>query len=68
MGPYQVDRVFDNGTVRLITIDENQTTFVVNRHHLKLYHRPASKDAFVKTISDSADLMVIAIEDTLTLP
>ena len=67
MGPYQLDAVFDNGMVRLITIDENQTTFVVNGHCLKLYHRPASKDAFVKTLSDSAYLMIIAIEDTLTL-
>jgi hypothetical protein len=25
MGPYQVDEVVDNGTVRLVTIDENDT-------------------------------------------
>jgi hypothetical protein len=27
MGPYQVDVVFDNGMIRLVTIDENHTTF-----------------------------------------
>ena len=67
MGPYQVDAVFDNGTVRLIAINENKTSFVVNGHRLKLYHRLTSKDAFVKTLSHSADLMIIATEDTLTL-
>lgn len=67
MGPYQVDAVFDNRTVILITIDENKTSFVVNGHHLKLYHRLASKDAFVKNLSHLANLMIIATEDTLTL-
>ena len=67
MGLYQVDIVFDNGTVRLSTIDENHTSFLVNGHHLKLYHRPASKDAFVKNLSALSDLMVIGKEDTLTL-
>ena len=67
MGPYQVDAVFDNGTFRLSTIDENHTSFLVNGHRLKLYHHPASKDAFVKNISAVSDLMVIGKEDTLTL-
>ena len=66
MGPYQVDAVFDNGTVRLITIDENHTSFLVNGNHLKLYHHLASKDAFVKHLSALSDLMVIGIEDTLS--
>jgi hypothetical protein len=68
MGPYQVDAVFDNGTVRLVTIDENHTSFLVNGHRLKLYHRPASRNAFVKHLSDSSDLMVVGMKDTLTLP
>lgn len=55
MGPYQVDAVFDNGMVKLIIIDENQTSFIVNGHCLKLYHHSASKDAFVKHLSDSFD-------------
>ena len=68
MGPYHVDAVFDNGTVRLVTLDENHTSFLVNKHHLKLYHHPASRNAFVKHLSDSSDLMVVVMKDTLTLP
>jgi len=67
MGPYQVDAVFENGTVRLSTIDENHISFLVKRHCLKLYPHPASKDAFVKNISASSDLMVIGKQDNLTL-
>ena len=66
-GPNQVDVVFDNGKVRLSTIDENHISFLVKRHRLKLYHHPASKDAFVKNLSASSDLMVIGKQDTLTL-
>ena len=46
MGPYLVDRVFDNGTVRLVTIDENRAPLFANGHRLRLYHEPISKDAF----------------------
>jgi hypothetical protein len=54
-----VDAVFDNGTVRLVTIDENRTSFLVNGHRLKLYHHPTSKDAFIKHLSDTSGLMVV---------
>ena len=47
LGPYQIDKVFDNGTVRLLTIDENQTTLFANGHMMRLYHKPISKDAFI---------------------
>ena len=51
MGPYEVNAVFDNGTVRLVTIDDTHTSFIVNGHRLRLYHRLASKDAFIKQLS-----------------
>ena len=63
MGPYEVSVVFDNGIVRLVTVDENRTSFLVNGHHLKLYHRPTSKDAFIKHISDTSGLMVVSAEN-----
>jgi hypothetical protein len=48
MGPYEVDKVFDNGTVRLVTIDEACTPLIENGHHLRIYHKPAPKASFVK--------------------
>jgi hypothetical protein len=35
MGPYEVYTVYDNGAVRINTIDENQTSLAVNGHRLK---------------------------------
>ena len=46
LGPYLVDRVFNNGTVFLVTIDENHAPLFSNGHRLRLYHKPVSKDAF----------------------
>ena len=34
LGPYLVDRVFDNGTVHLVTIDENHAPLFANGHRL----------------------------------
>ena len=54
LGPYLVDRVFDNGTVRLVTIDENHAPLFAKGHRLRMYHKPISKDAFTSQIA--ADL------------
>jgi hypothetical protein len=32
LGPYEVDTVFPNGTVRLLTIDDSKTLLLVNVH------------------------------------
>ena len=50
-GPYQIDRVFDNGTVHLITIDEDRTPLFINGHMLQLYHKPISRDAFISQVA-----------------
>ena len=55
LGPYLVDRVFDNGTVRLVTIDENRIPLFANGHRLRLYHKPISKDAFISQIAADPD-------------
>lgn len=60
MGPYEVDDVFDNGT-----IDETCTSLLVNGHHLKIYHCPTSKDAFIKNLSNNSGLMVFGAENAL---
>ena len=51
MGPYEIVTVFYNGSVKIRTIDEEQTAFVVNGHRLKVYHKPLSKQEFIHTMS-----------------
>ena len=47
LGPYLVDRVFDNGTIYLVTIDENRAPLFANGHRMRLYHKPISRDVFI---------------------
>jgi len=48
MGPYEVDKAFENGTVRMVTIDEEHTPLIENGHRLRIYHKPTSKASFFK--------------------
>ena len=64
IGTYEIDEVFDNGTVGLVTIDDTHASFIVNGHRLRLYHRPASKDAFIKHLSDKSGLKFVSAENS----
>ena len=68
MGPYKVDDVFDNGIVRVVTIDHTHASFIINGHHLRLYHHPTSRDAFIKHLSDKYGLKVISAENSSSAP
>ena len=68
MGPYEVNVVFDNGIVRLVTIDDTRASFIVNGNCLRLYHLPTSKDAFIKHLSKKSSLKVISAENSSSAP
>jgi hypothetical protein len=51
LGPYEVETIFYNGSVRIKTIDDSQNSFVVNGHRLKVYNKPLSKDDFLQEIA-----------------
>jgi hypothetical protein len=55
-----VDTFYDNGSVRINSIDENQTPFVVNGHRLKVYHKPLSKEDFVKNILQRSEMELVS--------
>lgn len=48
LGPDEIDTIFDNGAVKMKTIDDEQINFLVNGHRLRLYHKPLTKEEFVK--------------------
>jgi hypothetical protein len=47
LGPYEVDTIYDNGVVKIKTIDDGQVSFVVNGHRLKFYYKPISSEDFL---------------------
>ncbi len=57
--PYENDKVFSNGAVRIKTIDESQNPLNVNGHILKIYHKPLSKEEFVKMFQDNSAIGLV---------
>ena len=51
LGPYEIVTAFENGFVRIKTIDDSNISFVLNGHRLRLYHKPISKCDFLQDIS-----------------
>jgi hypothetical protein len=64
LGPYEVEIVFDNGSVRIKTIDDSQNSFVVNGHRLKVYHKPLSKDDFLQEVAKQVELKIVGGESS----
>ena len=60
MGPYEVVTAFDNGSVEIKTIDDSQTSFVVNGNILRLYHQPISRQDFVKNVLEQKEKPCLA--------
>jgi hypothetical protein len=50
MGPYEIDTIYGNGSIRIKTIDEKQTPLLVNGHRLRVYNKPLSKEEFLACI------------------
>ena len=59
LGPYEIDEVFNNGAVRVKTIDELQTPFIVNGHRLKVYQKPLSREEFVKLFQNDSEMRLV---------
>ena len=59
MRPYEIDTVYYNGSVRIKTIDENHTSFFRNGHRMKVYHKPLSKEDFVKNVLQSSEMQLV---------
>jgi hypothetical protein len=56
MGPYEIDTVYDNGSIRINTIDEQQTPLLVNGHWLRIYNKPLSREEFLTCILQNLDM------------
>ena len=65
MGPYEIETVFENGAMKIKTIDDQNVSFIVNGHRLCLYHKPISKEEFTYQIQQQLDMEWV---DRGTLP
>ena len=59
MGTYEVVTTFDNGLVKIKTIDGSQVSFVVNEHILRLYHQPTSKQDFIQDVLQKKEMELV---------
>jgi hypothetical protein len=50
LGPYEIETIFYNGSVKIKTIDEEGISFLVNGHRLRLYQKPLNKEEFVHNL------------------
>ena len=50
LGPYEVVSVLGNGAFKIKTIDEQDVSFLVNGHRLKVYTKPVSREDFISGI------------------
>ena len=62
MVPYEVVTTFSNGSVENKTIDDSQTSFVVNGHRLRLYHELISRQDFVKNFLQQKEMELVEEE------
>lgn len=57
--PCEIEEIFDNGVVKIRTIDETSILFVVNGHKLKVNNKLINKEDFMKIISTDTDLEIM---------
>ncbi|XP_059066328.1 uncharacterized protein LOC131857647 [Cryptomeria japonica] len=68
LGPYEIEQVFSNGTVKLETIDNAKFKLLVNGHHLHLYHKSNNKEEFPQQFKELQNPPVANIGDPLDSP
>ena len=62
MGPYEVVTAFDNGSVKIKTIDGSEISFLVNIHRLRLYHQLTSKQDFIQNVLQQNEMELVEEE------
>jgi len=67
LGPYEIETIFDNGAVKIKTIDEEKVTFLVNGHRIRIYHIPLTREKFIRNLQDNLHLKLVK-EDSSSSP
>ena len=59
LGPYEIEEVFNNRAVRIRTIDGRKIPLLVNGHRLKIYHKPISREEFIKIFQNNSEMKIV---------
>lgn len=54
-----METIFENGAVRIKTLDEKPISFIVNGHILRVYNKPLSKYEFVLNMLQQLEMDLI---------
>lgn len=68
LGPYEIQKVHDNGTITLTTIDGSGYTFKVNGHQVRLYGKPLTRESFFQQLRRDADMDILGEEEKSSSP
>ena len=68
LGPYQINKVIDDGIVHWVTIDEDQMALFANGHRMRLYHKTISKDAFISCVAVNLDYQLMQGQEFFSTP
>jgi len=59
LGPYEIEKAFSNGAVRIRTIGESKTPLLVNGHRLKIYQKLISKEEFNNIFQENSEMKLV---------
>jgi len=63
LGPYEIQKVHENGTINLTTIDGSGYAFKTNGHQVKMYHKPLTWESFYQQLREDSDMKILAEEN-----
>ena len=68
LGPYEIQKVHENGTLTLITIDGSGYTFKVNGHRVRLYRKPLTRESFCQQLRQDTNIEIMGEEAKTSSP
>ena len=68
LGPYEIQKFHDNGTLTLTTIDGSGYTFKVNGHRVRLYRKPLTRESFCQQLRQDTNIKIMGEEEKTSSP
>eukprot|EP00253_Pinus_taeda_P025276 PITA_25276 len=63
LGPYEIQKVHDNGTLTLSIIDGSRYSFKANSHRVRLYRKPLTRESFYQQLRKDSDMQIMEEEE-----